>query len=397
MVVNVLRKIKRTLICHYHTFIYKFGIYLYNNIFVHLPIIDHLIMFESEGDFCDNSWALYQYLRKKNTYKFVWIVKYPEKYSNTEDTIFVSRYKHNRIRSYYYCSRAKYSFYTHWTFQEITFRKQQTIVKLAHGCGMIKNAKGNSKDYFDLAVLSGKAPLDYYMNIYNRKEDVFLPLGLARNDLLIHNIGNGHDNPFCKNRDFKKLILWMPTFRKSVNSKLSESLTDTDTGLPLIETVGDLQNLDTYLTKNDIIILIKIHHLQAEKEVFKKNFNNIIILTDKQLDELSIQLYEIVGKTDALITDYSGISFDYLLTDKPIGYILYDIENYEKSRGFFYDDIRPLLPGLHIYNKDDLHTFFNDVLKGNDIYKDARKVLREKVHISDKGDACERTCNFFNL
>lgn len=98
-----------------------------------------------KGDFCDNSWALYQYLRKKKKYHFVWIVQHPEHFSNTEDTIFVSRYKHNRIRSYFYCARARYSFYTHWTFQEIKFREKQTIVKLAHGCGMIKKRKEAAK------------------------------------------------------------------------------------------------------------------------------------------------------------------------------------------------------------------------------------------------------------
>ena len=354
-------------------------------------------MFESEGDFCDNSWALYQYLRKKKKYKFVWIVQHPEHFSNTEDTIFVSRYKHNRIRSYYYCARSRYSFYTHWTFQEINFREKQTIVKLAHGCGMIKKAKGNSKDYFDFTVLSGEASLDYYMDIYNRPKESFPILGLARNDLLINNIGSGHDNPYCKNRDFKKLILWMPTFRKSVNAKLSENITDTNTGLPLIESFEELQEFDVQLGIRGIIVLIKVHHLQAEKEIFKKKFKNIIILTDKQLSEQEIQLYQIVGKTDALLTDYSGISFDYLLTDKPIGYILYDIEKYEKSRGFYYDDIRPLFPGKHIYNKIDLKGFLDDVIIEKDNYKNARNLLKGKVHYSDKGNSCELICNYFNL
>ena len=385
---NKINNLKKKYILRLSKFLYK--------IFIHLPIKDNLILFESEGDFCDNSWALYQYLKKKKKYKFVWFVRNPENFSNTHDTIFLSRFKLNRIRPYYYCARACNNFYTHWTFKEINIRKEQTVVNLVHANGF-KAQKSSADDYFNYAVICGIGAQKYLQYFFGEPKEKFLSLGFARNDLLVNNIDNGYNNPFCKGRFFKKLILWMPTYRKSVSSHLSEESTDTDTGLPLIETVEELRNLDNYLEHIGLLILIKIHHLQADKDIFKLTFNNIIILTDKQIAEQNLQLYQIIGKTDALLTDYSGISFDYLLTGKPIGYILYDIKKYEKSRGFYYEDVRKLMPGKHIYNMEDLKAYFDDIINDIDKYKEDRQILKEKTHVSDKGDACYRICNYFHL
>ena len=50
------------------------AIFDFNKVF---PLQENLIVFESDGDFSDNSFALFDYLRKHGSlkkYKFVWLV-----------------------------------------------------------------------------------------------------------------------------------------------------------------------------------------------------------------------------------------------------------------------------------------------------------------------------------
>ena len=81
----------------------------------------------------------------------------------------------------------------------------------------------------------------------------------------------------------------------------------------------------------DVVVILKIHPMQAEKNIFKKKLSHIIFVQDKDLVKWGLQLYQIVGKTDALLTDYSSISTDYILLDKPMGFVIYDIDNYRAS------------------------------------------------------------------
>ena len=94
-------------------------------------------------------------------------------------------------------------------------------------------------------------------------------------------------------------------------------------------------------------------------------------------------LYSLLAQTDALITDFSSVVFDYLLTDKPIGFCIDDFNEYEEKVGFCcVENIDELLTGPIIQNIDELITFLDSVYKGNqgDIFKDKRKIVREMAN-----------------
>lgn len=365
-----------------------------------LPINKRMILFESEPDLCDNSWALYQYIKKCNLgYRFVWVVRNTDKFplKKDDDTRYVTRFgKGMHLKTLYYYATAKYSFWTHWTLQHYIPRKGQTVINLWHGIP-IKATKVKNHEYYNWLISTEQNVNHLFSKYLGCDMSKILPLGYPRNDTLTRNIGVGTDNPYCKKEGIKKVIIWMSTFKLSTNINLSEQICDTSTGLPLLETETDFRILDRYLSTKDVIIIIKIHHLQAGKDIFKKTFNNIIILTDEILSKDNIQLYQIVGKTDALITDYSSIMFDYMLIDKPIGFILDDIDKYEKSCGFLIDNPKSLMKGEHIYDISQLYNFIDDIVNNNDKYRTERNNLREKIHIKDNASACENIVKYFNL
>ena len=98
--------------------------------------------------------------------------------------------------------------------------------------------------------------------------------------------------------------------------------------------------------------------------------------------------------SDCLITDYSSISFDYLLVDKPLIYYVPDLEKYqEQCRGFYspYDEI---IAGEKVTNDSELFNAINNVLHGVDNHKERRTGLRNKFFKYQDGKNCERVIDW---
>lgn len=358
-----------------------------------------LIVFEGTGGFDESSWVLYHYLKAKGKYKFVWMLGKPSKYKNEHDTKFLTR----RYRSFsfvaadYYYAKAGYSFYTHMTSFAKPKREGQIVVFIGHGYA-IKGHKGNGNSYhnFDYALAIGEEAICTQALFVGCTPDKMLPLGLPRNDLLLRNNRSGNENPFTRGRKYSKVIMWMPTFREA-NNALSESSCATETGLPLLDTPNKMEGLNEYLLSQNFLIILKIHRLQLQKEIFNREFSNIVIINDADIDELGLQLYQVIGLSDALLTDYSSVSVDYLLLDKPIGYVLSDIDLYVQDRGFTSNDPRDVMAGHLIYSVDDLYDFFSDLSEGKDEYREKRHCLRKRLHKAERGNSCELIADYFGL
>ena len=106
-----------------------------------------------------------------------------------------------------------------------------------------------------------------------------------------------------------------------------------------------------------------------------------------------------LAKSDALLTDYSSVYYDYLLCDKPIGAVWEDIERYRRNPGFAVDIDYIMKGAKKIYNMEELLTFITDISSGNDILKSERKEIREKVvqYVDDQSSkrVVDYICNTF--
>lgn len=112
------------------------------------------------------------------------------------------------------------------------------------------------------------------------------------------------------------------------------------------------------------------------------------------MDKENIGLYEFLGQTDGLITDYSSVYYDYLLVDKPIAITTDDLEEYKKIFDFVYDDIFDVIKGEYINNFDDLKTFLNNVATGNDVAQEERENMKKKLHQYPDGNSSKRVYDF---
>ena len=168
----------------------------------------------------------------------------------------------------------------------------------------------------------------------------------------------------------KKTILYTPTFRDTNRFKRKT---------PII-----WNRLNDLLKKNNATFLIKLHR-HDYSIVMNQTYSNIKIL-DSESD-----VYPIFEKIDLLITDYSSIFFDFLLTEKPILFYPYDKENYMENDRSMYDDYDSVTPGNKAYNFEDLYILLNDFLCGKSgfITSDYNKIkLMYNQYNDDK--SCQR-------
>ncbi|MFC6178471.1 CDP-glycerol glycerophosphotransferase family protein [Weissella sagaensis] len=168
----------------------------------------------------------------------------------------------------------------------------------------------------------------------------------------------------------KSIVMYTPTWKGT-------SITNPSGGInQIFEEVNCLKQLNP-----DKNILVKVHPYAYQLAKRHDKLHQYLVP-----DEMDANL--ILGITDILITDYSSIFFDYLVTDKPIIFYAWDHELYSSYRGMYFDDDE--LPGPIL---DDIaavgHTL-QDIDQVYTQYQQKYQQLKEKIVTYDDGQVTER-------
>ncbi|MDF0058547.1 glycosyltransferase, partial [Staphylococcus pseudintermedius] len=174
-----------------------------------------------------------------------------------------------------------------------------------------------------------------------------LEIGYPRIDLTINTTANEAREYLAEHLNLKKnpIILYCPTWRgKNVN----------DPENSLLNVFEEIKLLNQKLPHQ---VLVKVHPFVYSKA--------------KEMPELKPYLVpdfldtnQLMPAVDLMITDYSSIFFDFLVTDKPIVFYVPDLDKYQNERGVYIDLCA--LPGPVADNIQDVIT-----LVSNESYKDA--------------------------
>lgn len=366
-------------------------------------IDNNLIVLESEGDCCDNAYALFDYMKSNgylDKYKIVWLVDYPENYIDTEKVKYCykdieSKFSFNTI---VYLSTCKYYIYDHCNVLGYFKKPEQKAIALNHG--MVFKASTQKKGYvnpIDESILTSPLFSKGMSQFCACDENKCVVLGFSRCDYFFKPLNNKQERIKKEFAKYNKVILWMPTFRRSKSKTLDEEYFDSKTGLPIIKTDSQLNKLNQLLQDNNLLCIFKIHHLQAELDSFKKEYSNIRVLNDDDFVKMGIQNYQFVMLTDVLITDYSSIAVDYMLLDKPIIYTMDDYEEYKASRGFWYENPKQYFVGYQVYDETELFESLIELGKDVDKYKEERRKLLPTLHTYTDGNASKRILNHLGI
>lgn len=201
-------------------------------------------------------------------------------------------------------------------------------------------------------------------------------MGQARNDIL-HEPKQDLVKKHIKKNSTEKNILYAPTWRPFSETKL----------FPF--KCIDLLQLSNFLEENKINIFLRLHpNFEGSIPKDVSNISRITTLFSSEVTEIN----DVLGAFDLLITDYSSIYIDYLVTHKPILFLPYDYDEYKSNIGFTIS-YNKYTPGPKPKNQAQFESELNKLLFEDNYYKEERISVNRVLNNLDKGN-CKQNADF---
>lgn len=327
--------------------------------------------------------------------------RYLRKYHPELDVVLVEPWPsaHLAFKTWLKIGRAKHIFTTHQPFK---IKSKQVLSCFWHGIPLKKMAlmSNNTSYKSDCRNIKSWQKADYISSsssLYETlmtscisvKASKYVRTGFPRIDALY--------NPEVTKADVlkqyfnvtdvtAKIGVYMPTFRyeledDSIMDKISR-------GNFFAFDYFDLSKLEQVLQKKNKYLIVKLHPYEMKKIDEKyKNYDHIYFLKDIDLFKFNYDMYDLLGNTDFLITDFSSVYFDYLHLDKPIYFVTNFLKEYEKTRGLLMGPYADIVPGAKI------NTFVEllDILENDtDTFAHARHQWLNMTYEIDFQQNCKR-------
>lgn len=295
---------------------------------IFIRINKKMILFSSfmGKSYNDSPRCIYEYLKANanEDYTYVWAFEEPEKFKHLGCKVV----KIDTFKYFIYALKAKYWVTCVNIERGLKFKKKKTIyLNTWHGIAMKKigNDCEGRKDYdfskINYFCVSSEYDKKVFASAFKTSEQNYFSCGMPRNDELFYSLNNPeYKKELLEKLNLptnKKIILYAPTWRDSIDNGKTYKV-----DIPV-----DFKKWEKELGK-DYIVLFRAH--VKTTEIMKVEFNDFL---------RNYSNYECVNHlmivSDLLITDYSAISFDYSILEKPIFCYGYDYEQYVSERGLY--------------------------------------------------------------
>jgi CDP-glycerol glycerophosphotransferase len=249
--------------------------------------------------------------------------------------------------------------------------------------------KGYSEKHFDFLKKYGqiwtnsKFMADFYINKCKFRQDMIKITGYGRTDCLINGSLNKPDIlKKYKLENYSNYVLIATTWKQDDKNRLT-TLFGMEPGIlyPLLNEFG---------INNDILFIIR-SHLNDDNDYYKST-NNIKFMPYQKYPIAEEFLY----LADALITDWSSIAFDYLVTKRPT--IFLDVKA-PFSEGFTYSS--EFRYGPIVKSVDELFTNLKKYLNNKELFTSDyfSKILKTREFVysgTDDGQSLNRYMSYID-
>ena len=290
--------------------------------------------------------------------------------------------------------RAKTIFFS-WGLPDLpgtAFSKRTMTIQLWHGIPikriglLLKNlskreASTIMRDYcrFTYWICSSKIERNSIALCTGLQIDDVKITGYPRNDYLIEH-KDSRDAKMLKRFPFldKLVLLYAPTYRRNGEIEF----------FPFDD--FEIEKMNALLEEKDAYLILRTHFLDDDSvrdgtDHHPFGSERIVILNRSSVRDIQ----EILPYVDVLISDYSGIWMDFLLLDRPIVFVPYDLESYEENEGLLYS-YHDITPGPKVLRFDEflraLNTYAANPLEDSDM----RCQIKRIFHEFEDGKAYER-------
>jgi CDP-glycerol glycerophosphotransferase (TagB/SpsB family) len=223
-------------------------------------------------------------------------------------------------------------------------KPETKLVQLWHACGAFKTfgftrlgkPKGSPQATrmhrsYDYVTVSSEYCKKCHSEGFGINTDNIVPTGIARTDIFFDEEykANFRKQFFKEHPTFKgkKIILFAPTFRGDLKASARYPMELFDLN-EVCETLGE-----------DYAVIIKHHPFITEEHPIPAEY------TDRVIDlSASTEINDLLFVSDIIISDYSSLIFEASLLNKPMLFYAYDLQQYIKSRDFYFD-FKLYIPG----------------------------------------------------
>jgi CDP-glycerol glycerophosphotransferase len=233
--------------------------------------------------------------------------------------------------------------------------------------------RGQFPNYKLIASTSDYYSEHLYKNAFRYKS--ISPIGQSRNDIFFRDL---YETDFINSdkvlldrlikqskNDGSRIILYTPTYRSHLSMDFI-----------------DFAQINQFCQDNKLLLVLKYHILSPVPNT--KDLSNIFIY-DKRKD-----VYPLMKICDVMITDYSSIYIDYLMTNRPVIFFIHDFEAYQIHEVGLRADFYETAPGEKCKNQSELETALKNYLEGKDEYQTARQAILNLSFTYRDGNASER-------
>lgn len=277
------------------------------------------------------------------------------------------------------------------TFQSFFVKKsKQVYINTWHGTPLKLMGYAMSEGAFgSWNVVRNFLMSDYLISPNNHTSEIFLKdyrlngiytgeileVGYPRNDVFFENNGQQYLKKYLYDEyeidNKKKLLIYAPTWKPTDlrQNRIEVATQYLDEYNQLLSDLGDQYH-----------ILMKLHPF-----VYRRLRRNTDIMRVTISD--GIDANELLSLADLLITDFSSIFFDFLVTNKPIVFFNQNSEVYEQERGYYLQ--LDELPGPFFSDINQMTSFIK--VGKFDNYFDKYEKFKQKFVSYDDGNVSERT------
>lgn len=351
------------------------------------------ILFYINSSLRESSKVLFDYMVKKGYNKKYKMIVSCENYKdlaglNVENVSFEST-----NRGFLSFFRCKYVFYSVGRIPLLP-SKDQFVMQIWHGVPLkdadvgLKKTHTYDRQYYTWLL----SPSEYLKPVFSKwfsfpEKSIYVG-GYPRCDILFED-----SSPYDFG-EYKKLIIWVPTFRKSIRGMKDSSVNDAEI-IPVL-TADKFAEFNEFLQQQGIKVVVKLHPEQNLTNYNLVDMDHFLLLSHVEFTKKKMDLYSLMKQCDAMITDYSSVYFDYMLLDRPIGFTVDDIAEYGKNRGFALDPDK-FMPGEKIETFDELKQFILNIAEGKDLCAAERTEINKLINQYPEGGYCQKILDFSGL
>ena len=303
-----------------------------------IPKDKHLWIWTSYPIYSDSPQIFFKYCQQRYpNVRHVWIGVRTSNRINLPNIEYIHIFS---LKGMYLLLRSKVIFTNNNEFFRIK-ASNQVLIDFWHGIpikSILRYDKKISKilnkfaDGVDVRVSSSKLTSLLYTSVFGTSPFINVETGSIRLDKILESNASDLKSKLGLKKNLKYAV-YMPTYRSGYRNKVEGSLD--------LFNEKFIEDMQLFFKNKNYCLLIKPHPF--EENAFKKsNF----LITSKVLSQKDLCVSDLLAICDILITDYSSVLLDFLVTKKRFVIFNPDFEKYNEDRGFiidFLDDLQPFL------------------------------------------------------